>query len=600
MAVEIDIVKCYNYNVKVLRKLVKIMKLNTRLLSSLAKVFPDGCNEESIAYATLLRNEAFSFQLAFRSDDGVSDTEPVYLKVETDLNISLISQYKVGYVPVTRADYVNSDEHFERKTPGLYPDMLIARKTNAAARDVANNGIFDEPRWIEQEQECLLCSVRDSYQTLWFTVNENGIPIEAGKYFIKILFFSSKENACVGEEVLELEVLDSELPEQSLYYTSWFHCDCLADIYGVEIFSDRFFEIMRSFVTEAAKHGMNMILLPAFTPALDTSVGAERKTAQLVRVTRENGGYTFDFSLMKKYVEICRACGIENFEHSHLFTQWGAKHAPKIMAAVNGEYRQIFGWETDAESEEYVLFLKSYLKEFKAFLKEMSLEKKIMFHISDEPNEEFVHYYENAVKTVGEELAGYMCGDAISHFEYYKNGSIKKPIVLVDSEDMDKFVRECDDYWVYYTGAQLANGCSNRIISTTSARNRVIGLQMYVGGAKGFLHWGYNYYYDFLSNGLFNPVSNPCGYNQLAGTSYVVYPGMRGTAISSLRMKVFYEGINDYRALQKLEALIGRSAVLEFVKQTIGEVNYKFCPANSQLFEFRQKLNDKISKCEKE
>lgn len=576
------------------------MRLNTRLLSSLAKVFPDGCNEESINCATVLQNEPFSFQVAFKSDDGINDIEPVYLKVETDLDIELISQYKVGYVPVTRADYKDSDEYFERKTPGLYPDMLIARKTNAVAKDVANNGIFDEPRWIEQEQECLLCSVRDSYQALWFTVNENGKTVKAGKYSIRIVFFSSKENVCIGEETLELEVINTELPEQTLYYTSWFHCDCLADTYGVEVFSDGFFRIMRSFVTEAAKHGMNMILLPAFTPALDTSVGAERKTAQLVGVTVKNEDYVFDFSLMKKYVEVCRTCGIEYFEHSHLFTQWGAKHAPKVMAAVNGECRQIFGWGTDAESEEYVLFLKSYLKELKVFLKETGLEKKIMFHISDEPNEEFLRYYENAQKTVGEELKGYMCGDALSHFEYYRNGSVKKPIVLVDSEEMDDFLRECDDYWVYYTGAQLSNGCSNRIISTTSARNRVIGLQMYVGGAKGFLHWGYNYYYDFLSNGLFNPTANPCGYGQLAGTSYIVYPDTRGKAVPSLRMKVLYEGINDYRALQKLESLIGRSAVLEFVKQTIGEVNYKFCPTNSQLFEFRQKLNDKISKCEKE
>jgi len=161
---------------------------------------------------------------------------------------------------------------------------------------------------------------------------------------------------------------------------------------------------------------------------------------------------------------------------------------------------------------------------------------------------------------------------------------------------MEEFVEKCDDYWVYYTGGQLTGGCSNRIIPTTSARNRVIGLQMYVGGAKGFLHWGYNYYYDFLSNGLFNPVANPCGYNQHAGTSYVVYPDIKGKAIPSIRMKVLYEGFNDYRALQKLESLVGREATIKFVKDTVGEVNYKFCPSNKLMFDFRQKLNEEISK----
>ena len=410
------------------------------------------------------------------------------------------------------------------------------------------------------------------------------------------MFFNARSGECAAEETLRLEVIGAKLPKQTLLYTSWFHCDCLADTYGVEIFSDRFFEIMRSFVTAAAKTGMNMILLPAFTPPLDTTPGKERRTAQLVQVERKGEEYRFDFSLMKKYIELCRECGIRNFEHSHFFTQWGAKHAPKVMATVDGEYKRIFGWETDSASEEYAAFLKSYIMALKAFLKKMDLENHIMFHISDEPDIKYISYYENAQKIVGEEIKGYACGDALSHYEYYAKGYTKRPIVIVDSEEMEQFVANCSDYWVYYTGNQLTQGCSNRIIPTPSARNRVIGLQMYVSGAKGFLHWGYNYYYGVLSHGLFNPIANPCGYNQLAGTSYLVYPSITGEAIPSLRMKVFYEGLNDYRALQLLENLTGREATLDFIEKTAGKVNYKFHPSNSEMVAFRQKLNQEIIK----
>jgi hypothetical protein len=48
---------------------------------------------------------------------------------------------------------------------------------------------------------------------------------------------------------------------------------------------------------------------------------------------------------------------------SHLFTQWGAAHAPKIMATVDGTYRRLFGWETDAISDEYVGFLEAFAAE---------------------------------------------------------------------------------------------------------------------------------------------------------------------------------------------------------------------------------------------
>ena len=569
------------------------MELETKLVSSLIKVFPDEVKGEEIRSATMLANEPFSFQIAFRLEECVDEPIPLYLKVETDLPHEAVSEYLVGYVPVTRADYQKSDEYFERKTPGMYPDMLFQKNPFA---EVKNDGKSYLPRWEEQDEPYLLSAVRDSYQTLWFTVNEDGKELKPGTYSVKVSFFNSYKNEQIGEDSISLTVLDAKLPDQTLYYTSWFHHDCLADTYGVEIFSDRYFEIMRSFVAAAAKHGMNMILLPAFTPALDTTPGRERKTAQLVKVTKENGVFSFDFSLMKRYIEICRECGIKNFEHCHFFTQWGAKNAPKVMATENGETKRIFGWDTDATSDEYTAFLKSYLRALKPFLKEMDLENHIMFHISDEPDIEDFAYYENAQKTVGEEVKDYMCGDALSHYEFFENGCAKMPIVMVTSPDMEKFEKNCDNYWVYYTGGQLTEGSSNRIIPTPSARNRVIGLQMYAGDAKGFLHWGFNYYYGVLSHGLFNPVANPCGYNQLAGTSYLVYPSITGEAILSLRMKVFAEGLDDYRALKLLESKIGREKVLAFMEKTIGKVHYKFCPTNSQLFEFRQKLNDEIAK----
>ena len=124
----------------------------------------------------------------------------------------------------------------------------------------------------------------------------------------------------------------------------------------------------------------------------------------------------------------------------------------------------------------------------------------------------------------------------------------------------------------------------------------LIGIQMYIGNAKGFLHWGYNYYYGILSHGVFNPMINPCGYKQLAGASYIVYPDINGKAIPSLRMKVFYEAINDYRALQALEELVGRNKVIDFINKIAGRVDYKYSPTNEELFEIRQKINGEISK----
>ena len=84
-------------------------------------------------------------------------------------------------------------------------------------------------------------------------------------------------------------------------------------------------------------------------------------------ITRDaEGKYTFDFSLLTRFMDMADRLGVKYFEIAHLFTQWGAEHAPKVMATVDGEYKRIFGWDTEAAGEEYSTFLRNFLKEFLA------------------------------------------------------------------------------------------------------------------------------------------------------------------------------------------------------------------------------------------
>ena len=82
---------------------------------------------------------------------------------------------------------------------------------------------------------------------------------------------------------------------------------------------------------------MNMILTPVLTPPLDTEVGGERTTVQLADIEKTDGGYVIDLSRLERFIDICLANGIKYFEINHFFTQWGAEHAPKIVATVDGE-----------------------------------------------------------------------------------------------------------------------------------------------------------------------------------------------------------------------------------------------------------------------
>lgn len=565
--------------------------IQTVALSSLHKVYPESCPDNyGFTSFTAMKNEPLSFQFAYKLSSPKAHKCPFYIRVESQLPLKT---YSVGMVPVLHAEKLQDDGH---RGPGLYPDMLLPKKNDAIIDD-------EQDFWchfqFEREEKNNLIAFNDCWQSVWFTVNEDGKNLKAGAYTVTLKLYSRIGNKFMGENNVNVRLIDAKLPKQKLINTNWFHCDCLADIYRVELFSDRFFEIYEDFVRVGVKNGMNMILLPAFTPALDTPIGKERMTVQLVNVEYKNGKYNFDFSLMKRFIDVSRKAGIEYFEHTHLFTQWGATSAPKIMATVNGKYKRIFGWDTDATNKKYIGFLSDYIFAFSKFLKEEKLEKKILFHISDEPTPENSKGYTTAKKELGSLLEGYMCGDALSDYSFYESGMVPIPIVSITK--VESFYGRCDNLWCYYTGSSRKKKMSNRLIINSNENNRIIGTQLYAYGIKGFLHWGYNYYYDMLSHGLFDPRTKTDGYYGRPGASYLVYPDNDGTAIQSIRQKVFYEGINDMRALELLEKLKGKTVVDEIINKHFGKLTFSTLPETpEQLLCFRKDVNELISKAVEE
>jgi len=567
--------------------------LEIKTISSLGKIYPEEILNAGSVPKSTLANEPFSFQLAYRLSESTTQTEPIYTKIESDLPDEVISVYKEGYLPIYNPRIDWYPDITDKNDAGLFPDPLFKKKTNAKTIPTYfNTGSIT----VEENEKTTLVATTASYQGLWITLNENLGEMPIGEHYITVKFYDSRKNEYVTEKTFKFEVLDAKLDEQKLIYTSWFHCDCLADIYNVEMFSDRHFEILRSFISAASKTGMNMLLTPAFTPPLDTVIDGERRTAQLVKVKKTGGKYEFDFTLFEKFVNLCKECGIKYFEHSHLFTQWGAKHTPKIMAEVDGKEKRIFGWETDSASEEYKEFLKAYFAELLPVLEKLEIKDKIYFHTSDEPENEHYESYRHARDTIKEIYPEAKTFDALSKYKFFEDGAVDVPVVMTTSEDMPKFVENCPEFWCYYIGSCLKDGASNRLISLPSGRNRRLGTQLYCAGAKGFLHWGYNFYYDILSNGLYNPFENPCNFSAMPGTSYVVYPSADGTAVPSIRMKVMFEAINDYNALMTLERLIGREKTMALVTEVCGEITTTTAISDENIFALREKVNEMILK----
>lgn len=532
--------------------------MKIKILSSLEKVFSGKAPEASeLKEFSMFKNERSSFQAVFYADENFE----AELILSGELS-SFCKAFLVKEVPVGTAALEGSDDFYISKESGMYPDYL-------------------EPLTVPFKAE------KGRWYSVWIEVSPNGY---VGKSSIDVTVPGR------GEASVTVEVIDAALPEQEIIYTNWYHADCLCDYYGVEAVSADFWRINEKFVKMAAEHGMNMILTPLFTPPLDTKVGGERTTFQLVKVKRKGSKYLFDFRQLGKWFDMCIECGIRYFEMSHLFTQWGAKHAPKIIVSDRkGREKKAFGWHTKTTSREYDDFLRQFAKALIPFLEKKNLREKCFFHISDEPSMTHLETYKKRAALIAEIFPGFKVIDALSNYEFYETGAVKQPIPC--ESDIEDFAGRVPELWTYYCCGQGDEYMPNRFMSMPSLRNRVLGILLYKYNCEGFLQWGYNFYNLQYSVKAINPFEiTDAGGSFPSGDSFVVYPGCKGEPLPSLRLKVFYDAFQDLAALRLLEAKIGREKTIELIeKDLVKPLSFTEYPHDEQwLLALREKINQTV------
>lgn len=182
----------------------------------------------------------------------------------------------------------------------------------------------------------------------------------------------------------------------------------------------------------------------------------------------------------------------------------------------------------------------------------------------------------------------------MSEYEFYEKGITDLPIPA--SNHIGKFIENnVPNLWTYYCCSQ-AVGVSNRFMAMPSYRNRVIGTHFYKFDIKGFLHWGYNFYNSALSKKKINPFMVTDAINTYQSVDcYSVYPSENGP-IESLRIVVFTEALQDFRALKLLESYIGREKTIRLMEDLAGmEIKFDDYPHSSRfILKLRELVNANI------
>ncbi|MBQ4270151.1 MAG: DUF4091 domain-containing protein [Clostridia bacterium] len=531
-----------------------------KTVCSLEKILP---NREPSLWengASAFLNETLNFQIAYRGEKTFR--ERVYVKVSGGLadyvEVRKAALVAVNYVPE------GADDYYETTEACVMPDPLV-------------------PLGIMQ-----VAIPYKQWRSLWISVR---IPetAQAGKYPLHFEF-TAENGEKRGECSYEVEVIGVKLPETELRNTNWMHYDCIAQTHGVKPFTKKYYEVFESYLKRYTESGFNMLLTPLFTPPLDTRVGSERMTAQLVKVKFDGGRYAFDFKELKKFIRFVLKRGIKYIEFSHLFTQWGGEFCPKIMATVNGEEKRIFGWDVASDDPKYVAFLDAFLPALCDMIDEMKIRDICYFHLTDEPNDRHLPTYEKCRAAVKKHIGDMPVMDAMSHYEYYEKGLVDIPV-----SETPCYVRFAEHnvypLYVYNCCGPAGAHYSNRFINMPSQRTRVLGIQMYQTGVQEYLHWGFNFFNSWLSIVSINPyISTDCAELFPAGDGHSVYPAENG-ANGSVRSEIINEGFQDHRALTLLESYIGRDAVLAILKEE-GVEGYQIYPRCAKWHAaFRQKIN---------
>lgn len=487
------------------------------LASGLRRFYPSS-RAENVGFLALdaARGERCSFQAVCRTG---AEHRLVHASVTAPDGLT-VTLRRVGYVPMphhsteTPLDDTEGHDHL----PGFVPDPLLPDATVHAGPHETN--------------------------AFWITAQ---IPPDARPGAYRLLVTLAADSEDPATLVAHLTVHQAVLaPRRDFPVTHWFYADALCDWYHVEPYREAFWTVLDPYLADIVAHGQDTLYVPLFTPPLD---GVKRPT-QLLGVRHEDGSYHFDWTLVRRWVHAARSHGLRHFEWTHLFSQWGARHALRIYAGHGEAASLLWPPETGATSGVYREFLAQFLPQFERFLRAEGLLDRSFFHLSDEPHGDAHLANYRAARELLRELAPWMpVMDALTHLDFARAGLTDIPIPLLTTAR--DFVDAGFPAWTYFCCVPRGRYL-NRFLDTPLVKVRMAGWLFYRNGARGFLHWGYNYWYKRQTTELIDPylITDGLGWpGWCYGDPFVVYPGAAGP-IDSLRWEVFAESLQDYALLQ--------------------------------------------------
>ena len=449
------------------------------------------------------RGERLSAQAVVWTADSLRDLRCTVGDFRSDDGVTLAGIGRARFVK-----YVISDRFLPEQACGARPD---------------GNPAHLEPDLLSEEHALDLAA--RTLRPVWITVD---VPADArpGRYASTVTL---RAEGFEQRLALTLDVVDRLLPppsEWDYHLDLWQHPSSVAEIEGLEMWSDAHFRAMEPTMRLLADAGQKVI-----TATLNKdpwNCQTEFPYADMIRWTRlGDGSWEYDFTVFDRWVEFMIGLGIDKQINCYSLLPWNCEL--HYTDEVSGEVVTV---SAPPSSDEFRTLWRPFLEAFSAHLAEkgwLGITNIAMDERSPEDMNATVALLEEAAPELGIALAD-------NHFSYRRYPQIKDMCVSVFADmDVADIHRRRDEGKVSTYYVCCSSGFPDTYTSSEPLEAVYLSWFALAHDYDGFLRWAYNSW-------TADPIRDSRFRTWAAGDTYMVYPEGR----SSIRFERLREGIQDW------------------------------------------------------
>ncbi len=452
---------------------------------------------------------------------------------------------------------------------GCYDNFRVAVSANSAGVTVTANiigKVLDDAGWntsdIVLQQDYIEMEGGIGQQVMLLAKVAEDAP--AGDSTVTVSIYRSRAFA---PEVLEkrfeipLHVYNLTLPdnkEQRFHLDLWQHSSNIARKHDVSLWSEEHFAVLESYVKSLGALGQKAVTVIASEIPWTGQRGyrvnnypSDLYEYNMIRVVKKDGVFTYDYSAMQRYIDLCFANGVDReIEVFGLINIW--TDAPKGLGkayeadpdgvriryydADDGIYRYM---DRNEDVAAYVAALEQYF--------EQTDQLKYVQIVADEPAD--VEAYRVSLNRLHAAAPKFVYKVAINHIEFIEEfGDYISDVVPTIN-----FAAEKAEYLSARSkagkGRTLLYVCCgpdypNTFLASPAYEVEVITALIHKIGIDGFLRWNYTVWPDEPRKCL---SFRAPGWK--AGDMNFVYPGHNGKVLLSLRWYYLRRAIQNFELL---------------------------------------------------